>query len=131
MALIIIVGRYISNLQAIQDSVSDSLSKHCLCIEEKGLFKDKTQLLAAYPRPQTAIFDLTNYPEGASLVLQAFHTVCPEEVHKIIVHPYQGGLLDSLKERFSAMQFVHLEEVSDRLGPMLENKLLFSKTLSK
>ncbi len=131
MAMILIIGRYLSNLKAIQDSVPDAISPHCVCIEEKDLLTHAEKVFAAYSDLKSAVLDITNCPEGVNKSLSSFRDNCPQGVFKIIIHPFQGALLASLRERYHSMHFLHLEEVSERLEGFLKKNHLLSKAPSR
>ncbi|MEL7531910.1 MAG: hypothetical protein AAFN10_11405 [Bacteroidota bacterium] len=119
MAMIILIGRYLSNLNAIKDSVPDSLLPLCCCVEEKDLLRRMSGVFKQYAGLGVAILDVSSCPEGVNRALQNFQNHCPKRVLKIVIHPYQGRLLNSLQARFADMQFVHLEDVTDQLAPLL------------
>jgi len=131
MAMILILGRYLPNLKAIQDSIPESLAAQChcrICCAASGGY---SRIFLQEKASQTAIIDLTSCLDGVNQELALLADITYPQCNKIIIHPYKGALLKSLQQRFASLHFVHLDEITDALEPLLlslqEDKHLISR----
>ncbi|MFK7926079.1 MAG: hypothetical protein AB8H47_29295 [Bacteroidia bacterium] len=127
MPSILMLGRFLPKLHSIRDSILELSTANIYCHKWVDFEPDIIIPLAKDKNAQIVIVDLSSYLQNVNKLLDNLQHNALSQMKIVVIHFYEGSVLNALRSRFPQMHFLSIKEVDTQLLPII---LSLSNTVS-
>lgn len=130
MTSILILGRFISSLQAIQDTIHVPLATQTTCLSCDVFDPSFQETISDFTRFPLVILDISSCLQGIYPTLNVVDKAINPPQQILLVHQFDGPILKALQKKYPNMRFLHLTQLSSDLSPLISTILPLSMATS-